>query len=781
MSFVSGSLYRFDEFELSPSRRILARNGVPVAVSPKAFEMLAYLVANSGRVVSKDELLKAIWPESYVEEGNLSQNVFVLRKAMGDRAGCIATIPGRGYQFTADVHCTTQPETALVADEHAGEYIVQHIRERTKVVIEETAPIAPEAMKALPLLNRNSGHWIAWGALALVVAGASGAYLLKRFAKPPELRKALIGEFLNLTGDPTIDHNLKSGLEIALGQSPYIQLMGAGEEQGTLTTMGKATDTPMLGDAALEVCRRSNYQVLLRGKIESTLEKFGYRLSLEVVSCASGTTLATYNADAFTKDALLDTIDGLATRVRTELGEPRQSIEQFDVPLINASTFSFEALEDFNQGSLLGNAGKLEECIPYFQKAVELDPKFAMAQASLGTAYFDLGDVARGAEYSRTAFNLSANVSQSERFFLRHNYYLMTLRDLTAAEKNAQEWTRVYPRDVTGWEALADLETQLGKFSAATEAGEQLLRFAWRPEISFYDLARSYKRANRFADAKRVIAEAQAQGNNGPPLHHLLFEIAIAERDRQAIQREIEWNKGKPEEYVSLEYQAILAADEGKARQADELFGKAIPAAAKEVSTEVADGLLMDEARMEVQLGQATRANELLRQVKDAKSPEYAALSASAGNYPAAEAFIKKPEQYPQGTIEHNVLLPEVRAILALHHHELAGAIAALEPSRPYELARDEALELRAQAYLTSGQSEKAETDFKELIANPALDDPTMPSTILAHLGLARAYALEQKAAASRDEYNKFFALWKDADGDLPVLQQARSEYARLQ
>jgi DNA-binding winged helix-turn-helix (wHTH) protein/tetratricopeptide (TPR) repeat protein len=753
---------------------------MPIAVSPKAFEMLAYLVANSGRVVSKDELLKAIWPESYVEEGNLSQNVFVLRKALGDRAGCIATIPGRGYQFTADVHSTPQPEIALAAGEQAGEYIVQRIRERTQVVIEETAQVAPEAVKAFPIPRRTTGRWIALGLTVLVVASASGAYLWKRFAKPPELRKVLIGEFLNLTGDPSIDHNLKSGLEIALGQSPYIQLMGAGEEQGTLATMGKATDSPMLGDTALEVCRRSNYHALLRGKIESTLEKFGYRLSLDVVSCATGTTLATYNADAFTKDALLDTLDGLAGRVRRKLGEPRQSIEQFDVPLINASTFSFEALEDFNQGSLLGNAGKLEECIPYFEKAVDLDPKFAMAQASLGTAYFDLGDVARGAEYSRTAFNLSVNVSESEKLFLRHNYYLMTLRDLTAAERNAQEWTRVYPKDTTGWEALADLETQLGKFSAATEAGEQLLRFAWRPEESFEVLARAYKRANRFADAKRVIAEAQAQGNNGPPLHHILFEIAIAEQDRQAIQHEIEWNRGKPEEYVSLEYQAILAADQGKARQAEELFSKAVPAAAKEVNTEVADGLLMDEARMEVQLGQVARANELLCQVKDANRPEYATLSASAGNYPAAEAFIKKPEQYPQGTIEHNVLLPEVRAILAQHRHELAGAIAALEPSIPFELARPDVLCLRAQDYLAAGQGAEAEAKFKELIANPALDDPTMPSTILAHLGLARAYALEQKVAGSRDEYNKFFALWKDADGDLPVLQKARSEYAHL-
>ena len=444
-----------------------------------------------------------------------------------------------------------------------------------------------------------------------------------------------------------------------------------------------------------------------------------------------------------------------------------QSIAQFDVPLINASTFSFEALQDFNRGSLLGNAEKLEECIPYFQKAVELDPKFAFAQASLGTAYFDLGDAVKASEYSRTAFNLSANVSESERLFLRHNYYLMTLRDLNAAEKNAQEWTRMYPMDITGWMALTDLEMQLGNFPAAIGAGEQLLRFAWRPEMSFEELARAYKRANRFADAKRIIAEAQAQGDNGPPLHHLLFEIAIVEQDRQAIEHEIEWNMGKPEESVSLKYQAVLSADQGRIQRSEELFSKAIQSAAKEGNTEVAADLPLDEAEVELQLGRLAQASELLRQVKDKSDPAYAALAAGVGNDSSAQAFLKKPDQYPQGTIEHDILLPEAKAFLALQHHDPAGAIVALEPARPYELARPEVLELRGRAYLASGQGEKAEAEFNKLIANPALDDPTMPRTILAHLGLARAYALEKETVKSREEYGKFFALWRDADADI--------------
>ena len=234
MSFVASYLYRFDEFELYPGRRSLARNGIPVAVSPKAFEVLTYLVANPGRVVTKDELLKAVWPESFVEEGNLSTHIFALRRALGDKAGCIATIAGRGFQFTAEVHATPQPQTVLEGPAHAEDYIVQHIRERTQVVIEETSRIAMAVPDRLPLLRRIPRRWVAWGIVALVVASASGAYLFERFAKPPELRKVMVADFLNISNDPAFDHTLKSALAISLGQSPYMQLMGAGEEQTAL-------------------------------------------------------------------------------------------------------------------------------------------------------------------------------------------------------------------------------------------------------------------------------------------------------------------------------------------------------------------------------------------------------------------------------------------------------------------------------------------------------------------------------------------------------------------
>lgn len=784
MHLTANGLYRFDEFALDAARRTFVRNGRRVTLSPKAFEVLSFLVANPGRVVTKEELMKAVWPESFVEESNLAQHIMWLRKALDDKAELIVTIPGRGYQFTAAVQAASPagnpvplPRGGNLADE-----IVTHIRERTQVVIEEIAPVAAPAPVRLPLLRRIPWGRAAWGVAALVVAVAGGAWLWRTFAKPPELHKVLVADFLNITGDPAFDHTLKSELEISLGQSPYMQLMAAGEAQATLATMEKTPDTPLLGDTALEVCRRSNYQALLKGKVESPPEKFGYRLSLDVISCASGRTLATYFADATYKDALLNTLDGLATRARRKLGESRQSIEQFDVPLFNASTFSFEALEDYNQGSMIGNEGKLVECIGYFQKAVDLDPKFAMAQVSLGVAYTDLGDSAKASVYAKKAFDLSENVSQWEKFFIRSNYYYMTLGDLDAAEKIDLEWARVYPNDPTSWQSLANIAMQRGDYAEAIHAAEQSLKLnPLRTAIGYEGLARAYMRVNRNADAKRAIATAQAQGTDSPGLHMVLYEMAIIERDPGTMRREAEWAKSRPRDNAMLEYEAVGDADEGKVRQFEETIENATALSARDVSTGLAQEMLIEEAIVESQLGRTAKAKELLRLVKDKTSVEYALASVRAADLATVEAWLRQKEAKPTDTIEHYLQRPELRALVALSQNDPASAIAALEPARPYELACSEVIEVRAEAYLAAKQPDKAALEFQKLMANPGLDDPLQPRTVLAHLGLARANALENKMSESRGEYDRFFALWKDADPDVPVLKQARQEYSHLQ
>jgi eukaryotic-like serine/threonine-protein kinase len=769
------NLYRFDEFVLDPANRSLTRAGAPIPLAAKSLQVLTYLVSNAGRVVTKDELLKAVWPESFVEESNLPGYISGLRKALTDRAGYIATVPGLGYKFTANVELEVPPD--LRPQPVANDLRVQQLRETTHVVTRETSILVPSRAARIPILSR----WPLWVGIAVVAAGAAIFYGRYLRPEPQELSKVMVGDFLNLTGDPAFDHTLKSSLELSLAQSPYIQLMGAAEEHTALNMMQKAPDSPLLGDLALEVCRRNNYQALLRGNISTGRKWDSDAMSLEVVNCLTGKTITELHADANVKEAVLGTLDGLAVRARRNIGESAASIGEFDVPIMNESTFSFEALQAYNTASNLGSEGKFVECIPYFQKAVDLDPKFAIAQASLGTAYYNLGERQKAAAYSKAAFDLSAGVSQWERFFLRFNYHLMTLHDLDSTLNDLQEWTRVYPRDPTAWQGLGYIEIQLGRYPAAVEATEHSLQLGGiKFELQYENLADAYMRDGRFADAKRVIAEAESEGKDSGALHQLLLEIAFIEHDPQATQLAIAWTGNHPRKWPMLEIRAIMAADLGKERESEALFQQASQDALKEGQGALIDTTMLDEAAVAVDLGEMTRATHILAQIKDHSSANWAVLAAKAGSTTAADAFLKLPNEYPQGTIPNKVLTPELKAVVALRHNDPHTAIALLESSRPYELAYPEVIEVRAEAYLMAKQGAKAQEEYQKLIDHPAIEEPTMPKTILAHLGLARTYAMENRTDESRKEYVTFFSLWKEADADLLVLRQARIEYSQL-
>ena len=782
MSLTTNGIYRFDEFELDPNSRTFSRDGMQIPLYPKSFEILIYLVTHPGRVVTKEEIFRAVWPESFVEEGNLARQVSSLRKALGDRADCIVTVPGRGYQFAASVR------DGLQANGNAGglteDVLVQSVRERTQVVIEESfpAPVVVTARARVSLLGRLTHPLVAWSVLGVVLLAGVATYLWMRFSKPPELRKVMVADFLNLTGDPTYDLTMKNALEAQVGQTPWIQLMSTGEVNNALASMEKPPDTPLLGDTALEVCKRTGYQAMLRPKIEFSPDKPSGWMTIDVVNCVTGATLATYKATANTKDELLGTLDSISLRVRRKLGEPSKSMDGYRVPFMNATTYSFDALLAYYQGTTLGRKAKFQEAIPYFQKAVEIDPKFAWAQSALAITYYNLGDRPKAAEYAQKAFDLSPNVTEYEKIYIRYTYYLDTVHDLDATEDVILEWTRVYPNNMTAWEALTDVEIERGDYAKAIEAGERALKLVVARAPSTYTiLARAYLRANRYGDAKRVVAEAQAQGMDSQALHEILFNIAAIDHDARAMQHEVDWNKGKPEFYDMSGNQGIVAADEGRYRQFEAIYKSAIPQGLKEDGADAADSMLWEETRIEAALGREAQARGFLKQVKDHSGIYSAVIEASAGDVSAAEAYLKRPEQYPHGTIDHFIYRPEAKAILALRRHDPDAAVKELEVASPYELAACEVIDVRGNAYLAAKQGEKAEDEFKRLIANPGLDDPIHPWPVLAHLGLARAYALQGNKAGSKAEYESFFALWKDADPDVPVLLQARREYAQLQ
>jgi DNA-binding winged helix-turn-helix (wHTH) protein/predicted Zn-dependent protease len=781
MSFISRGLYRFDEFELDASTRVLTRNKVLIPLTPKTVDVLEYLVLNAGRIVLKDELIQAVWPNAFVEENNLTQHISALRKALADKSGWIVTYSGRGYQFTAQVQ-VEYPVDSL-PESQPGDIFVQRVRERTHVVFETSSPSAPLALPAGTSSRRRTVVWwiegtVLVGALIALVA----ASLWKHFANPPQLRTVMVADFANTTGDATFDRTLKRALEIDLEQSPYIDVMSEREAVNTLQQMGRNDSSAITPGIAKEICERSNRQVLLTGSIAPVGQE--YLLTLQATDCASGKMLAGAKAEAPAKEKVLAALDSVANRMRQDLGESTQSLERFQVPIAQATTSSLDALEQYSTGEyLLGRMGKEEnEVLPFFQRALALDPHFAMASAAIATGYFNLGEPNLAAPYYQRAFDLSNRISEKERLYIRAHYYADDIRDVRQGIQTYRMWAEVYPRDWGPWLDIAILYTQLGQFDAAISAAQHALALDPNHGIVYGVLARDYMRLNRCAEARSTAQRALAMGKDSSLIHATLFETALLEQDQSALSREVAWSQGKVVEWNFLDLQALAAAKEGRLKHAEDLFGAAYDTAERENLPEAADDILLDQAQVEFEFGLPAAARDTLSRLRNhgATSLDLAILRAQLGDASVAQHYMAEhsPDTH-SGTLMEYVSLPRLRAALAMERGKPLEAITALEPAMPYELADYNVLMQRAGAYLQAGQPGMAVHDYLKVLANRGVD-PVSALVPLAQLGLARAYAMENNKVVSRSEYEKFFNSWKDADANLPILKQAHIEYARL-
>jgi DNA-binding winged helix-turn-helix (wHTH) protein/tetratricopeptide (TPR) repeat protein len=771
----------FDEFHLRVGARELLRSGVPVPMGAKAFDLLTQLVVNAGSVVSKDQLLQSVWHSSHVDESNLAQQVLALRRALGDRSGLVMTIPGRGYQFTAAVRKT--PSTLPV--EMSVETITQTVRERSRMVIEEPMPMpAMHPVQAFPVQRRR---WMYAACIAVVaLAGAAGVVAWKR-AQPratDEFHSLVVADFASNTGDVTFDQALKRALEIEMGQSPTLSVMSGGEAAGILRSMGQKPDATLAGDLVREVCVRGNRQILLRGAIASVGQM--YLLTLEATDCRSGKRLADAKQQANSKDAVLAALDGVADQVRSKLGESAKSLASYDVPIVQATTPSLDALEAYSMGVAMVAQGKDDAAsMVLFQRAVELDPKFAMAWSEIANAHYNLGEGTAASEDYKKAFDLSGNGSTHEKLTIRAHYYGEGLNDVPEAIQSFQLWAQTFPHD---WAPLVDIcncDTQNGLAPAAIPACEQGL--AMRPDraISYSVLTRALLYSSRLDEAEAVAQRAVQQGKDSPGVHDSLIQLALLRHDAAAIARETAWADGHNDSWYQWMFPyklASAAAAEGRHAQAVKLFRNSYETALRENLPEDARSILLDEARIELNLGLSAAAHKTLGPLTpaDMVGVDAVLLQARLGDTGPAQQYIAAHRAAPpSGTLDAYVNLPEMEAALALQRGKPDEAIAALEAARPYELSSLDVPATRAAAYLKLGRPDLAALAYKEILQNPGADSTSVLHP-LAHLGLARAYAAQSQPGLSRVEYESFLTAWKNADPDLPVLQAARVEMARL-
>jgi len=786
----ANKIYRFVGFELDPVRRVLLRGGEPVLLTPKAFDVLAFLVLNPGRVISKDELLKAIWPDSFVEEGNLAQYVSALRKALGEESRLIATVPGRGYQFGAQVieaRSSNQARPGIPVQPPADARMkeVPHHREwmPARGVVENPPPASESPVSPSQADSRRSTvlRWGGVSLLAAVLVALAVTFAWRHYARPPMLRKVLVADFTNSTGDAAFDRTLKRALEIDLEQSPYIDVMNERDILSTLKLMGLDNASPFSFGVAKEICERGHRQALLTGNIASVGRE--YLLTIEAVDCATGRELASAKAVAASKETVLVALDSVADHVRRGLGESGQTLEGFQVPIADATTPSLEALKSYSIGQYLDAQGKSEvEALSFYQKAVELDPKFAMAYGAIATEYYNLAEYNEASQFYRKAFELSSRISAKEKFTIQAHYYCEGQKDVLQGIQVYWMWVDTYPHDWSPWVNLANEYTQLGQYSTAISTGERAIEEGPNRGMAYSVLARACRRANRFADAKSIAQRAEQRKIDSVGLHVTLMQIAYAENDSSALAREISWGESHNVGWYFLDNQAGGEAAAGHYTKMEELLRSAYDSALNDHLPETADEILIDQAQMEFDLGMPAAARATLNRLRspDSASPLLAILRANLGDTAAAQRFLTEQSSSDNsGTFMANLNLPLLRAALAMQRGRPLDAIAVLESARPYELASYNVLTQRAIAYVKAGQLALAVSEYQKILANPGID-PVSPLYNLAHLDLARVYALQHNPAASRGEYEKFFDAWKNADENVPVLKQARAEYSRL-
>jgi DNA-binding winged helix-turn-helix (wHTH) protein/tetratricopeptide (TPR) repeat protein len=754
--------YAFGPFRLDPVRRSLRRDGVPVVLTPKLFDMLLYLVENPGRILSKDELLDAVWPGRVVEEANISQTIFTLRRALSDAASgerYIETASGRGYRFIAPVSLepfqTLQPPTA-VPPAPSPEPVIQ------------PAPIPPK-----PVSRRR----LAAAGAALVVAAGVAAWLLRTGIAPhgtPAGTKIVLAEFQNLTADPLFDRALGKALEIDLLQSPFVSIVPEKQVQDTLVLMTRSKDEAVTADLAREICQRRQAGAVVGGTIAALGTR--YLLTLTATDCTDGQILSAGKAEVDHRENLVASLDDLVVQLRGKLGESKLSVQKFDFPLAEKRTFSLEALKAYSEGAWFYNHGKRTEAVPLFRHAVELDPDFATAHATLATALDSLHEAAAGEVSMARAYALRDTVSERERLFIVSRYQSMFKRDIAAAIVTLQLWTETYPNDSAPWGNLSSALTWLGRPTEAIEPGKRALDLDPGQEPPYSELCRAYLHAGRIDEAQSVGDRAVAQGVAGDDVHALLLNLAFLKGDRDAVDREMRWAKDKPEERLILVTAGIHAYRMGEVALGDRLFAEAVD---RGKAQGLGDYTGPPRARLLIDLGAKDRAAAILQALPPGQdSADYMVSMAEIGDPAEAQAILdRRLAKSPDDTLLTRSFAGEVRAALALRDGKPREAIAALEPARPYELRVYDVMYLRAIAYLAAGDGASAAAEFETILDNPGID-PISPLYPLSRLGLARAERLSGDLPASHRDYQAFLEGWKDADADLPILQAAKAEAA---
>ncbi len=528
--------YEFGPFRIDPGNRQLLRHNEPVSLQPKAFDILLVLVQNCGNVVLKEDLMKAVWPHTFVEEANLSQHIFVLRKALGDTVEekrYIVTVPARGYRFAEKVQVVGEGE--FVVQDEDKLVVESHTRSRM-VVEEQQVPI-----KALPA-GRSRLEWLAVSASLLAVFAATTVYLyMHRTPKLTEKDTIVLADFDNKTGDTVFDGTLRQGLSAQLEQSPFLNLLSDARISQTLSLMTQAKDARLSPEVAREVCQRTASTAVLDGTIAQIGAR--YLLTLTAINCSTGDMLASAEAKADDKDHVLDALGTIASDIRPKLGESLATVQKF--PLRQATTSSLEALQADSLGEKFLYQGDPTVAPPYFQRAVKLDPNFAMAYLQLGISYYTLGEGERAPECFAKAFSLREHASEREKLQIDSAYYGNVTGEIYKAIQSLEEVVEIYKHN-SAYNGLTHFYTKIGQYEKAADAARKLIASDPDKNLGFASLALDEIALQDFSGARQVIQQTQARGGDSHFLHGELYTLSFLQSDSTGMREQEQWFASQP-------------------------------------------------------------------------------------------------------------------------------------------------------------------------------------------------------------------------------------------
>ncbi len=628
---------------------------------------------------------------------------------------------------------------------------------------------------------------------ALIALLATAGFLYYRSTHSSKLTETdtiVLADFTNTTGDAVFDDTLKQALAIQLEQSPFLRIVAEERVQQTLRLMSQPADTHLTPKIAREICQRTQSAAVLEGSIASLDNE--YIVGIKAVNCVNGDVLTQKQVRAEGKTKVLQALDDAAIDLRQKLGESLSTVQKFDTPIARATTSSLEALKSYSTARkiMLGTAEYAAAVAP-LKKAIELDPNFAMAHGALGTCYFNLGEIAGAAEQSRIAFELRDRVSDVERFYIESHYYHYATGDLEKSAQVYNEWAQAYPRDFIPLNNLSVINQILGQYEKSLEQSRACLKIEPGNAAMYSGLVTDYLTLGRIEEAKATVAEALSRNLDSPGLHSALYTIAFVENDSAGMAKQFAWGKGQAGiEDTFLSNEAGTQAYFGRMTKSRELARLAADSASaagqKETAATYLGGSALRDAFLAEPASARERASATLslskgRDVQPLAALAYALANDSARAQSLADDLSKR---FPQDTLVQAIYVPLVHAQIALSHGDPQKTIDILAPYEKYDLAGTQVsliqIYVRAQALLTQKKGPAAAAESKKLLDNRNVS-PNDVFPALAQLGLARAYALSGDSAKARTAYQDFLATWKDADPDIPILIQAKSEYAKLQ